>query len=297
MKFYFISIILIQCSICFSQNNDSEKSNIQAFTPSKLLKDQNWDIKVFNSLYTQNKREDNGDIVSEPRSNFFTSTLELFTGISKKANVNMGFILNFKSNTINENFLSPLKFLDDKITSRKSISNIGLSLKWKPFEELSTFSIQTSFYMPMFLDQPRFFLDKRSYVFENRFFYDKMFGANKYQLFTEIDFAYNFGDKASEATVYQNVGERYANNSLGIPISVFLSYFPSSNFTVYLNTQHFELFDLGNNFAQSYTLLGLGTKYQLTRELNIELSYTKFILARGAGLGQTFNFGLRYLII
>jgi hypothetical protein len=77
---------------------------------------------------------------------------------------------------------------------------------------------------------------------------------------------------------------------------VFLSYFLSDNFTLYVNTQHYELFDLGNNFTQNYTLLGFGGKYQLNDSLNLELSYGNFVRGRDNGLGQTFNLGLRYLL-
>ena len=38
-------------------NNDS-KSNIQTYTPSKLLNKGQWDIKFFNNLYTENKFAD-----------------------------------------------------------------------------------------------------------------------------------------------------------------------------------------------------------------------------------------------
>ncbi|MGB0892510.1 MAG: hypothetical protein ACPGUU_09175, partial [Flavobacteriaceae bacterium] len=69
-------------------NNDS-KSNIQTYTPSKLLNKGQWDIKFFNNLYTENKFADaNGKKQSKNRANFFTSTIEAFTGVSENNRFN-----------------------------------------------------------------------------------------------------------------------------------------------------------------------------------------------------------------
>tara|TARA_R110000782_G_scaffold236819_3_gene323002 strand:+ start:62014 stop:62910 length:897 start_codon:yes stop_codon:yes gene_type:complete len=296
-RFYLLGLFFFYFFCGFSQEGDSLESNLQKFTPSQLIKDQNWDIKVFNSLYTQNRREDNGEIINESRSNFYTSTFEIFTGISKKSTANFGFVFNFKSNTINENRWSPLKFIDNKNNSARALTNVAVSLKWKPIQNNKNFTVQSSFFVPIFEDQPRFFLDKRSYVFENRFFYDKTFPSRKFQLFTELDLAYNFGGKAKDATQFQNIGERYANNSLGIPVSTYLSYFITKKYTLLAYLQHFELVDLGNDFSQGYSLAGLGFKMQLFNKITLEMSYSKFFQARGAGLGESYNFGVRYLLI
>jgi hypothetical protein len=38
----------------------NETSNIQNYTPSKLLENGKWDVKWFNNLYTQTKADVNG---------------------------------------------------------------------------------------------------------------------------------------------------------------------------------------------------------------------------------------------
>jgi hypothetical protein len=53
------------------------------------------------------------------------------------------------------------------------------------------------------------------------------------------------------------------------------------------------LLDLGNNFEQNYSAVGFGAKYQLTKTLNLETLYSKFVRGNDTGLGQSFNFGLR----
>lgn len=66
-----------------TESSSVQGSNIQTYTPSKLLDKGQWDIKFFNNLYTET--EDlfgpNETKRTKPRETFFTSTLEIFTGI------------------------------------------------------------------------------------------------------------------------------------------------------------------------------------------------------------------------
>ena len=73
---------------------------------------------------------------------------------------------------------------------------------------------------------------------------------------------------------------------------VFLSYFPSNEFTVLGFVQHQQRI---GDFTQDYTALGFGGKYQLTKELNLEVLYSNFVRGSNTGLGQSFNIGLRAL--
>lgn len=104
-------------------------------------------------------------------------------------------------------------------------------------------------------------------------------------MFSELNTEYNFGKKE----------DSFANNSLRLTPGVFLSYFPSSKFTILGLVQHSQLIDTGNDFSQDFTALGGGVKYQLTDVLNAETLYTSFIRGTDTGLGKTFNIGLRAL--
>jgi len=44
-----------------------------------------------------------------------------------------------------------------------------------------------------------------------------------------------------------------------------------------------------------FTQLGLGAKYQVTSNINIEASYTNFVASKRDGAGSTFNFGIRLI--
>ena len=106
MKIRFIyiatTIALFSFSQGFSQEEvKEEKSNIQTYTPSKLLSKGQWDIKWGNNLYTETKFADkDGNSVSKQRGNFFTSSIEVFTGVSDNSRFNIGFLAEFRSNTI-----------------------------------------------------------------------------------------------------------------------------------------------------------------------------------------------------
>lgn len=265
---------------------EPEQSNIQNYTPSKLLEKGKWDIKWFNNLYTQTKIESNGTTLDVPRSNFFTTSLEVFTGASNNKKFNVGLILEFRSNTFGgQSATSVFSFNNEIGKARTGLSHIAPSVKIAPFSSLPRFSIQSSFFIPLLNKESNEngYLANKSYIWQNRFFYDYTFSGNKFQLFTELGTRYFFGKKE----------EGYANNSIELAPGMFLSYFPTSKFTVLGFVQHAQLIDLGNKFEQNYSAVGTGAKYQLTKVLNVEVLYSKFVRGNNSGLGQSFNLGLR----
>lgn len=304
--------LLLVFSISYGQEDvkmsaSEEKSYVQEYTPSKLLRQGQWDIKLFNGLYTQTKQTDGGSKAQDiARQNFFTSTAEIYTGVSSNSRINIGLIFQIRANTYaGTNATSVFSFEDNGTNARSGLTTIAPSIRLQPFKNIGNLSFTSSLFIPVFKDVANVpYLDKRSVFWETKFFYDKTFGNNKWQLFTEVDLGFNFGEKREEADpVNVNIGERFANNSLEIPLSVFLSYFPSAKTTIFANVQQRFLvgYDnpsmLGDNFSQNYTALGFGGKLQLTRALNLELSFNKFV--RGSnfqGLGQTFSLGVRAIL-
>uniref|UniRef100_UPI00404B4BE4 transporter n=1 Tax=Flavobacterium sp. TaxID=239 RepID=UPI00404B4BE4 len=282
-------LILIFTSFSVSGQNDApeqEVSNIQNYTPSKLLEKGKWDIKWFNNLYTQTKADVNGETVDVDRSNFFNTSLEIFTGASENKKFNIGFIIEMRSNTVgNQSATSVFSFKNEANQSVASVGHIAPSVKISPFNSIPRFSIQSSFFIPTFKNevQDGVFLAQNSFIWQNRFFYDYTFPGDKFQLFSDLGTRLFLGDKE----------KGFANNSLEVAPGVFLSYFPSNKFTVLGFVQHAELIDLGNDFSQNYSALGTGAKYQLTKVLNAEILYSKFVRGNESGLGQSFNFGLR----
>lgn len=279
-------------SICaffggFAQDSIPQLSNIQQYTPSKLIGKGQVDIKWFNNLYTET--ESTFAEGTQPRQSFFTSTLEFYTGVGKNNRVNLGFIARLRSNVISSpnderGALDVFNFNGDD-RSRAGLTAFAPSIKFVPFPSLSNFSIQSSFFIPLIDNETEngVFLEQKGSVWQNRLFYDYTFPGGKWQLFSELTTELNFGDE----------DESFANNSLNVNPGIFLSYFPSSKFTVLVLAQHLQRLDLGNDFTQDFTALGGGAKYQLTDALNLEVLYTNFVRGNNTGLGQTFNLGLR----
>ncbi|MEM7381767.1 MAG: hypothetical protein AAF361_11295 [Bacteroidota bacterium] len=260
------------------------QSNIQQYTPSKLIGKGQWDLKWFNNLYTQT--ESTFSDGREPRQTFFTSTLEVYTGVGENKRWNIGGILRFRSNVVNDRRARDVFLFDGQEgTARSGLTAIAPSVKFVPIASLSNFSIQSSLFIPLIDNETEngVFLEQNGFVWQNRLFYDYTFPGNKWQLFSELTTEFNFGDE----------DKSFANNSLNLNPGLFLSYFPSSKFTVLVLAQHSQRIDLGNDFAQDFTALGGGAKYQLTDELNVEVLYTNFVRGSNTGLGETFNIGLR----
>jgi len=294
--------LLVCITITFSgfsqEHTEDQKSNIQEYTPSKLLKKGQWDIKFFNSLYTQTKSTDAGsNSFTIPRETFFTNTTEIYSGVSQNSRVNIGFIFQIRSNTFGGADALDVFNFEDNASTRSGLTTIAPSIRVQPFASIPNFSFTSSLFLPIFKDKANApYLDKRSVFWETKFFYDKTFGGGNWQLFYEADFGFNFGEKSTDADADSNIPERFANNSLFLPLGVFLSYFPSKKTTVFVDAKQTFLIDLGNDFSQNSTSLGFGGKYQLTDVLNLELSFDKFVRGHSfQGLGQTFSLGLRAL--
>ena len=286
MKKLTLLLIAIATSITgFSQDDDTSGSNIQTYTPSKLLSQGQWDIKFFNNLYTQT--ESTFTSGTEARETYFTSTVDVFTGISANNRFNVGLLLEFRSNVIGDrDALDVFKFDGESNTARSGFTSFAPAVKFNPIKSVSNFTIQTAFHIPLVDNESEngVFLDQKGFTFQNRFFYDYNFNS-KWQLFTELNTEYHFGKKE----------ESFANNSLSLTPGLFLSYFPSSKFTVLGLVQHSQRIDTGNDFEQDFTAVGGGAKYQISDVLNIETLYSKFVRGNNTGLGQSFNIGLRAL--
>ena len=313
---YKIALALVLTgSISFAQEDSIEEetqtvSNIQQYTPSKLIGKGQVDLKWFNNLYTQN--ESTFSQGKEARQTFFTSTLEAYTGVGENNRWNVGAIFEFRSNVIGgRDALDVFKFDGQAGTARSGLTSIAPSVKFVPFKSVSNFSIQSSLFIPL-VDQETedgiidvntqqttrdaVFLDQNGFIWQNRFFYDYTFPGNKWQLFTELNSEWSFGSDSVTDSNGNTIEGSFANNSLNLTPGVFLSYFPSSKFTVLGLVQHSQRLDLGNNFAQDFTAAGGGVKYQLTDALNLEALYTNFLRGNNTGLGQTFNLGLRLIL-
>ena len=321
-------LVLASFNLVAQDNDDDGGSVIQNLTPSQLIKKGQVDIKFFNNLFTSTSQNDgNGEAQDIARQNFFTSTLDVFFGTSENRRINLGFILEFRSNTIGgRGVFDVFAFDGENGSARSGLTNIAPSIKFVPFKNIGNFSIQSSFFIPTFGSESEdgvrlpvlddsgnqvldgngnvvfeqtvnsVFLDQDGFTWQNRFFYDQPLGTNRdWQLFFDLNTELNFGENQVQDSNFNTIEGSFANNSLRIVPGAFISYFPSSKFTINAVAQHFQLLALTEGgFEQNQTAAGLGVKYQLTKTLNIEGLYTNFF--RGSeftATGETFNLGLR----
>lgn len=292
-QFIIASLLSLMTLGAFAQDDDGG-SVIQTLTPSKLIAKGQYDLKWFNNLYTQT--ESTFSDGTEPRQTFFTSSLEAFTGVSENRRVNIGVILEVRSNVVaDRSAFDVFSFDGESGTARSGLTSIAPAVKFVPFENINNFSIQSSLSIPLIGQETDrgVFLDQKGFTWQNRFFLDYTFSGGDWQIFGELNSEFNFGKEAEFDSNFDTVDGSFANNSLVLAPGIFLSYFPSSKFTVLALAQHSQRIDLGNDFSQDFTALGGGAKYQLTDTLNLEALYTNFVRGNDTGLGETFNLGLR----
>ncbi len=294
-------------------SNSEKVSNIYAYTPSKLLKKGQVEMQLFNNLYTQTayRDEDRNKVEQDTRDTYYSALFYALFGVSKSARINVGFDLNLKSVLRDTAMGSPLKVFrfDQTPYSRTAVTSIGPKIKFQPIKNISNFSIQSAFWIPVasdlesiedFSDYP--WMDYHMFTWWNQFLFDKTFGS-KWQLFTEVDLLFRFKSKNGNIPTH-----------VDIPVSVFVSWFPGRKMTIYFQLQYsprFQLeksyqyegdtqnqvtivdpFDLVSDFAHT----GFGIKYQLTSNLNLEASTTYFFTSKNGGAGSTYNLGIRFIL-
>ncbi len=276
----------------------------QTYNPGTLLRKKQFDFTVFNTLYTQTKSNWLGQTYTGNRQTFVTNLIQITYGISKSKRVNLGVDINFKSSGKSSDssalgIKNAFEYTNTDST-RYGVTSLGIRLKWQPFKSVSALTIQSTFFVPTIehpegkvpsIDDPRslYWADWNRYTWWNQLFYTKSLG--KFQLFTEFDMLFRFRRSVNQIS------------ALDLPISVFMSYFPTNKLTLYIMTQHVPRMtnnvrpDINTDWVigANYTASGLGMKYQVSRGFNIELLYSNFWRGTNSGLGSTFNIGLKFL--
>ena len=285
---------------------DPDEFNLQTFTPGSLLRKGQYDLTLFNSVYTETSFNWMGNDFSGFRTSLGSTLFQFTYGVSKNARVNLGFDVNLRytGNSVDSSFSSVNRIFEftNTDTTRFGVSSVGPRIKISPIEGMNDFSIQSTFLIPtaefpegrsdaMDPADNRSWLDWDRFIWWNQFFYSTTFANDKMQLFVEGDLLFRFKRRREQV------------NQVALPASVFLSYFPTPKTTVYVMTQHTETFV--SNQAQPFindwpigasnTASGAGFKYQIGSSINVEILYTNFWRAVNSGFGQTFNLGIKYI--
>ncbi len=282
---------------------EKEMSNLQIFTPSALFTKGEFEVNVFNSIYSQRSiRNKDGELIDLGETqNFFTSMIMFTTGVSEKTRFNIGldvFVSKARYTPGEVSALDVFSGSDDASFNKTVVSYVAPRIKWVPFKKVPRLSIQSALWIPVNdqLESERFIAHDR-YTWFTQVFFDKNLGDD-FQIFLEADLLYRFANS-----------ELHNHDFFRTPVSAFLSYFPTSNSTVYVFSQYSPRFEttlevdntgemeMIEEFGLSswFTQFGVGGKYQITDAFGIELSYSNFALSRSEGAGHTLNFGIRYI--
>lgn len=274
------------------KGNDEGASNVRTYTPSVLLKKDQVEVKLFNNLYTQTAwfNSDGDHTPTGGRDNYHTTLLQVLLGTTESARVNWGIDVNLKgtrSDTASD--ASPLNVFkfEDNATNRWELASVGAKVKFAPFKELKRLSVQSTLWIPVANDlEGTPWLDWNRLTWWNQFFFDKPIGEH-FQIFTEADVMVRIPRD-------QNTGLQFF-----MPVSLFTSYFPTNKSTVYgmfqyAPTQQYDP-EFKNAAGAYYMQYGVGTKYQVTKSLEVEFLFTDFFTGVAQGAGETYNIGIRYL--
>jgi len=312
---YYSSSISMQSSIEFSaydwslNQQDTEKvnreelSNLELYTPSALFRSGEFELNVFNSIYSQQDiRNENGELIPLGQTqNFFTSMIMFTTGVSKKTRFNVGldlFISKARYTTGDQSAFDVFNTSDEAIFNRSLVSYIAPRIKFVPIKRIPRLSVQSALWIPISDElETNGFVAHQRYTWFTQIFYDQNIWTD-FQIFLEADLLYRFATVESQ---------RY--DFFRTPVSAFFSWFPTSKSTIFTFGQYsprFETYqeeiadDQGMNteqfgLTQWFVQLGIGGKYQISNSLGIEISYSDFSFSQSEGAGYTVNFGLRYI--
>ena len=261
-------------------------SNQSRYIVSSTIPKGSVELKIFNNLYSQ-QTVSGGDERTD-RSSFFTTSISAFYGLTSKFNIG----LNTRFRKVRNNPLPSSPFTvfgsGDDGTSRSGLTAIGPQIRYAPVEAWENFSIQSSFVFPIGdelqgnnADLP--FIDWNGATWNTQFFNDFSIGS-KFSLFTEIDL------------LIEDIGNSDEHsNILSTPVTLIFSYVPTTKLTLYTIGGYSPMWtqDPYDYFYQ----YGVGTKYQFTPDVEIELLYTDFTnrgLRNDNGVAETINLGLRF---
>jgi hypothetical protein len=264
-----------------------ERENLQAYTPSTLLKPGQVEIKIFNNLYTQTAffDEERQKQEQDERSTYYTGIINFLYGVTQ--NLDIGFDIFIKSVYIDTTRGSPFAIFkfESGLNSRSALAQIGPKVKISPFKSIRNLAIQSVVLFPLAsdldgsdaADAP--FLDVDGGQWWTQIFYDYAI-SNNFLLFFDTGLFIRFGSPFDDFFT---------------PLKIFLNYFPSNRWTVYFMNE-FNAFWKDSSVSAYYNQLGFGAKYQVSSNFELELLYTNFIFGKSQGAGETYNLGLRIII-
>ncbi len=257
-------------------------NNAARYVVSSTIPKGNTETKIFNNLYTQRTRNNEGDF--DNRTTFFTTIATFLYGASHR--VNVGFEMRYRIVRSGPENESPFDVLGG--ATRQGVTTIGPKIRIAPVPKWTNFSIQSALWLPIGDDltgsvEGQQFIDWDGPSWWTQIFNDFPIG-NKFSLFTELDVLGEDIGSSDEGRV----------NRWSTPAILIFSYFPTPKATIYGLANYSPFWQ--QEFDYFYQL-GIGSKYQFNPNFELELSYTYFenqFLNQNMGRAATYNLGVRF---
>ena len=260
-------------------------NNSARYIVSSTIKKGSTETKIFNNLYTQHTGSAEG---LTDRSTFNTTSVSFLYGLTNR--INVGFSTRYRqvrNDRLPSNVLSVFSRSEgEDISHRQGFTAFGPQIRFAPVPKWTNFSIQSSFVFAIGDDlegsntQP--YIDWSGPTWWTQFFNDFSIG-NSFSLFTEIDF------------LIEDIGSEDLNR-ISTPVTLIFSYNPTSKITLYTLGGYSPYWQADYDY---FSQVGVGSKYQFTPNLELELLYTDFsnkFLNETGGQAATYNLGLRFNI-
>jgi uncharacterized protein DUF547 len=267
--------------------SDPNVENLQAYTPSTLLKPGQIEVKLFNNLYTQTTFFDENSKKKDQnsRSTYFTGIINSLYGISSDFNVGLDlYIKSVRNDSESSSPFSLFEFSSDA-NARTALAQVGPKIKISPFKSFRNLAFQSTFLIPLQSDLDGNESDNSPYL-----------DVDGTQWWTQVFYDYSIDH---DFLLYLESGLFFPFDSetedFFTPIKVFINYYPSQDWTIYFPVE-FTSFWKEGSISAHYSQLGLGGKYQLNSNFELEILYTKFIFGKSKGAGATYNFGIRFIM-
>ena len=282
-----ILLVFINVELAYCQDSSSI---FQVYTPSVLLKKDQFEVKLFNNLYTQTAffDENNRRVDQNTRATYFTGIGQLLYGFSSKTNAGLVFL--FRSVRIDTSASSPLAVFKFERSSntRTALSSVGPTIRFAPFKKSENLSLQSTLLFPVAPDlqgvsNGKPFLDFDKYLWWTQLYYDKLLPRH-FLLFAEADLLIRVDKKFD-----------LSKTIIATPLKLFLGKFLGEKWGIYSMVEWAPFWGNKPLLAAYYSQIGMGGKYQLLKNLELELLYTVFPFGKNQGAGKTFNFGIRYI--
>ena len=271
----FLALILSGVSVLAQEpDSTSERINLQAYTPSVLMKKGQWELKLFNNLYTQKRGfdADGGRVDYGSQDTYNTLLIQTLFGF--KPRISLGVDAWLKSVRIGDPGTSPLDVFGggDPSRGRTALSGIGPKVKITPFPKVPRLAVQSTFLFPVAPEQEggsngRPFLSSDSYLWITQVFYDLAI-TDRVQVFAQVAPWASYRTKA-----FADGSSRF---SLSTPATVFLSWFPTPRLSLSVQQEYWPTWG-EEGVSAWFRQEGFAAKYQvLPGRLELEASSTVF---------------------